>query len=76
MYKYSLIKDKHGASGTVRNQMFHNPVLRNKIVQIPTLDGNNCGYGDTQTMSKQSSNMAHQVKLKLDQLKQDSEKAK
>ena len=27
-------------------------------------------------MSKQSSNMAHQVKLKLDQLKQDSEKSK
>ena len=27
-------------------------------------------------MSKQTSNMAHQVKLKLDQLKQDSEKSR
>ena len=38
--------------------------------------GTDCGYGDTQTMSKQTSNMAHQVKLKLDQLKQDSEKSR
>ena len=37
-FEIQIPLDKHGVSGTVKKPRLHNPMLKPKIVQIPTLD--------------------------------------